>query len=811
MRCFLLALIMGMSGLAAHAADTGQATGCDRDSLSVRIRAIEGQPRFVPFVVRVVQQDATIFDSPSGGNARRVSLPLSMNVYLNDPGAAGSERVHISRSDEMATPGQQPSGLGWIARSDVLCREDPLSDQTTGLLRRALIMTEADVPGQVKARKVFAAPRDGVCVPEGCPEVTRLTSLYVYLERGEYVLVSTQVSLRHPSARVLGWIPKVHVIPWNTAIGLRPAENVNQRTTRGGKTGRFVCLFEHETDIGNSEKSDTVDGGKVWYELDIRLPLLRSDETKKIYEVVASGLARQGNLEEALAQLMRLNTLDVFFVIDGTSSMKLVFDAIVGRGKPGLVPQINTKLVSKLTQGGNIRLGFQVYRDSVRGSANGVRDAESLPLPPDCTASNAKEFETALGKVIAADRSDDLDYFENSFGGLSAAASSVLASCPQNMKLVIMIGDHGYSGAQQSARNHPALTVSAVASQLKRAEGQGTQPLLLVLQTPEVKDSTTKNVPEYDKAYDDYEKQAREIIGQLFPRYSDADRQKLFRRLGRDLGGGAVVNPVLALLDELLDPSKLASLADRVRGGQSVDGAMEQLIRQGGSDRSVAPILFLEDQIRGAVCQRIDCTKQTVEAVKRAFLPHSDDVIADIFLTQVNFESWVTILEGIRRTIETHSADSERGRIEIVKGIRASLGAALRFTPDEIGTMSFGQQAQMRGSLPNAGASPLLGYQPPDLRNRSRVRECEMRHIAQYIEQRLRILQVMKPGTSILEFTEEPQNACSSLTEPGKSIKVVTPARQARALNVPPTPERYSFRRRLGEDTYYWFPQKSLP
>lgn len=815
MRLILLALMLIVMASGTYANDAAQGTDCDRDSLAVRrIKDGLGTLRFNPRPVRVVQQDATVYASQSGNATRSVRLQLSEVVYINDPGDATSERVHISRSDEIVTTAQ-PTGLGWISRSDVFCRELPLNDSSTGLLRRAVVMTEANVPGQVQGRKVFAAPRDGICEAVGCPEVSRLMSLYVYLERGDFLLVGTQISLHHPSARLLGWIPKDHIIPWNTAIGLRPAaERINQRTGRSGVTGRFLCIYQSEADINNPEKCDRVEGGKVWYELDVRLPLLRSDDGKRIHEVVASGLARQGNVEDALGQMMRLSTLDVFFVIDGTQSMQPVFDAIVGKGEQGLglIAQINTKLRSKLVQGGNIRLGFQVYRDSTEGEANGVSNSESLALPTECDASNGKEFEDKLQNVSAGERYADLDYFENSFGGLSAAASSVLSSCPQHLKLVVLIGDHGYNGNAQAARRHPVLTAAAVANQLRVGEAkQGTQPLLLVLQTPSTKDASTKNPQEYDNAYKEYEAQAKEIVGHIFPRYSEPDRQKLFRRLGSPVNSTAVVNQVLAFLDDLLAPQKLSSLADRVRGGQSVDGAIEQLLRAEKSDSTVAPILFLREQIRGAVCQRIDCSQRTVEAIHRAYLPYSDDVVADIFLTQHNFEAWLSILDGIRRTLEVYPADSEKGRNDIIQGIRATLGGALNIKFDEIATMTFGQQAQMRGGLPSAGVSPMLGYTAPDLRNRTLVRECEMRHIAQYIEQRKKIMQAMRAGTSILDFAEEPQTACSGLTDAGKNMKILTPSRLPRALNTEPGEARYSFKRQLGKDTYYWIPLKSLP
>ena len=79
-----------------------------------------------------------------------------------------------------------------------------------------------------------------------------------------------------------------------------------------------------------------------------------------------------------------------------------IIDAIKGRpGYPGIVDQIRTRMRGKIKAGGQLRFGFRIYRDSVRGGASGVED-EGYPLPEECTG-NEDRFMSSFQGVTARD------------------------------------------------------------------------------------------------------------------------------------------------------------------------------------------------------------------------------------------------------------------------------------------------------------------------------------------------------------------------------------------------------------------------
>ena len=80
-------------------------------------------------------------------------------------------------------------------------------------------------------------------------------------------------------------------------------------------------------------------------------------------------------------------------------------------GTPGVVDQIRARIKGKVRQGGAVRIGYRIYRDSSAGGKTGVED-QGLPLSDNCGSSNEEEFINSFKSVEAKDTPQDTDYAE---------------------------------------------------------------------------------------------------------------------------------------------------------------------------------------------------------------------------------------------------------------------------------------------------------------------------------------------------------------------------------------------------------------
>src|SRR5262249_1568728 len=143
----------------------------------------------------------------------------------------------------------------------VYCAADkwrfPLTDQASGLYRRAVVKTSPAAQGQVRPKKLFHTP-DQLPDPDkrceggqsGCREVSRFKWYFIYAEENGHYLVSSDANLGSNTAKLLGWLPKEDAIAWNTALGLRPNEALATRKgqpltpDRPQEPEDYVCAYK---------------------------------------------------------------------------------------------------------------------------------------------------------------------------------------------------------------------------------------------------------------------------------------------------------------------------------------------------------------------------------------------------------------------------------------------------------------------------------------------------------------------------------------------------------------------------------------
>ena len=756
------------------------------------------------FQVFTLRMGAPAFEGATGETRKPDPVTFDQKLLVTDPGV-GTQRLRVRTLAD--------KDIGWMEREDLLCRTLPLADAKSGLLRRTVIQTETAVQGKSEARLAYHAP-DGRCEggKNACPKLSRFQWYFVYAEENGHILLSEAANLGGRDARLVGWLPESDGISWNSAVALRPVEQLETRKGPDGTGEAHVCAYPTMASVGDKKSCRPILGGKRWFKIETRLPILQ--DHGKTYEVALTSAATTGTFEEALSisGVAALANVDLFFVIDGTKSMQSAIDAIKGKpGYPGLVDQIRSRIAGKLKQGAVLRYGFRIYRDSVKGGSSGTED-DGMPLGPDCV-SNEAEFVRRFADVRAFDPNDDRDYPENVAGGLMQASRD-MASCPDHLKLVVLIGDHGYDANAQRQRGHQAYTADTVIQRFVRGRRLNTQPVVLVIQTKSDPASAT-NPDVYSRSYEEFRSQGLEFLRGVYASIQKVGAagsvkpEDYFFRLDSQQVDAAMIDRIITPVDQMLQPEIVGRLAQRLKGGESLVDAITAM--QAG-DKSSVPVLYW-NVIADALCKRLgnQCTKQVLEGVFRGYIPHSPDLTHDVLLSREQLQSWREVL-GRFKMFWSMLRSGGQSRDRLVNVLTESIGTVLKLDIDDRGK-SIGEFAQFVGGLPHGASSKLMAYSPAALRDEATVKQCEIQHLVNYASKKADVLQIALDGDKLAEFNQEtlPVAACPTLTDKGKVVPHLPGSPRPRALNAASGNTDYTFSFRRGNERYYWVPVDYLP
>jgi|GEM_PF-2653091 len=254
---------------------------------------------------------------------------------------------------------------------------------------------------------------------------------------------------------IKGWIPAERVVNWDTRIAVEPNfEGVaaEERLAKGIKTSVFnsydMCVrFQQGEPV--SDKFIAWDSDSYLERKNgewIRFPLISEDNNIYSLGVMGSLEDLKGNellTTEENADIRavtgqtstQLRTINILFVVDGTSSMQQYFQS-------SIVPAINQIAVTLIENQklNSFNFGALVYRDADEGD----RLTETIPLTP-----NYDEVMDRLKAVKAIDIAD-LSAGEALYKGVYEGFRGVL-NRDDETNVVIIIGD---AGNREDARTH---------------------------------------------------------------------------------------------------------------------------------------------------------------------------------------------------------------------------------------------------------------------------------------------------------------------------------------------------------------------
>ncbi|MCP3869523.1 MAG: VWA domain-containing protein [Gammaproteobacteria bacterium] len=729
-------------------------------------------------LVWIIQDESSVYAEETGEEVIR-TLPFGY--------AAGLETIGNGELLGRVSLANRGRRIGWVDRNKVLCRGNPLKTPE-GIERKLFIAPPPTKHGRRSVVRASRLSEEENCEPY-CLELTRFQLYYVYAidTEAERYLLSSRFKLED-SHGLTGWVRFKEGVAWNTALGLRPADDSS-----------INFLYENDQDaLTTSQRRFPVLGntdGK-WYQLQNRMPILesRTVQGRRLLRVAAPSVGVVGALGDgAIPQdtvgnlgLNELQKTDVFFVIDGTRSVAPYIDEV-----KAAVTRVVDSFVGKTGfQKAYFRFGFRIYRDDYADAqidecVGGV--CESLPLGADSCNASREAISTLRDRFlyqldrIHASSGDSDDYPEKLFAGIEAGMQD-MATCPGHKKVMFVLGDHG---------DRELEAPKTLVEDFKRFE----KPVALYfVQTPRgCKESNL----DCEEAYDTFARQGRRLIEQINPSEvlgKANDLGRYFVNLRGDLAG--------VVADEMQFWGRsdiIGGIQEAIRGGH----ALEPLLLQYMEENVDFPVLYWE-QIRRHACGKLGTQcQQTVDHRVIQAVARADDEWADeVRITHDELEKWLVLL----RVFETDL--NATGRSVLRRNFIATLGKNLQ---DMIGKPKIDESREKlgvyiktrRGGIPVVESSPLMQY---TLRDLLEVDGCELRRLDQWVRGSLKILR----GVATLP-TQRIEMHLDSAPEPDCDARHSVPRLRPGKKRPLGPDDSFSYAQEVDGRYIYWLPREFMP
>ena len=705
------------------------------------------------------------------------------------------------------------SGLGWVADRDLLCREKPLRGKT-GLERKLYIRTETQTrEGTPQTIKAYPSPTGKACGKK-CRELSRFNGYFIFAmdETSGRHLLGDNYSLEEGTSLV-GWVDAKDGFIWETAYGLRPREDLvfPEDHPQAGQE-RAICVYPTIEDAEAERNCWPVLGGDRWYKYPDRIPVLGRDgdylrvilpmagtggEQRSGGQLAFSPEVLGGTSNGGIGSLESLKHVDVFFLIDGTSSMEPYIAAIRGRsGKPGVVQQIVEAFKGdEAFRETKLRFGFRVYRDIFAGN-DGI--GEGVTLSGECDESNLEEFQREIVEVRASTQDavkGDVDYEENLFGGIEQAVDDML-SCPNHTKVLFVIGDHGYSPEARRAKGLQVISDTDLVENMAGNATQGQKTIAsFFIQTPNNQNNTT-NPAGYRNAYLRFQRQARAIMGGVL----GAKREHEVGRFQLTSDDRGLTTKIMDGLKLFADSRVANEIIADLRGGTPLVDVITRL--QGSEEFRNLPGLFW-DIVKQGSCTALgdQCTGRIYDTIVEGYIVDDDDSVIDVWLKSDDLTRWVNLLDLMRDVREYAPKQQRIAFVEsLVQTLQSVIGKPLYQDTEE----RLRDYLQRKGGLPIRDNSPLLNYSLDALMDPKRVPNCEILRLTTWLHNAKQMLAVVNKGDRKPVFSSEPYpGKCPG----GANIPFIDGDVDQKKLGDDTMNYSHPFQKAL----IYWVPREFLP
>ena len=832
-------------------------------------------------VTRTIRHNAFLFSNATGSQ-RNGTLAFNQQAEILE------ENLKRVKVRSLRFKGKDQA-IGWVWKSDLLCRNQPIKSDA-GLEMKFFIKTSTiarSSDNKEPTVQVYQDPELKECVGGRghCRErASRFHMYFVFDQTNHSLLVSDRFRLEEDDI-LLGWVARKDGFIWNNAFSLRPHESLRSPDNDGPGT---ICTYERLEDALSQSGAacQPVEGGNSWFQSPLRIPVLdlvnargkhvspenvargsgsRARHKRRFYKValarpglvarridadtvaIAPGLAK--DILPQVKSLKAKKQVDIFFVLDATASMEPVIDAVRGtKNQRGVIQEIIHSL--KNTQGfreTQFRFGFRIYRDVyaerriIASLGDGV--GEGLPLSDACSLDGKQQqqafqtFQRAIAKVqVTSDDADD--YEENSFGGLKQALQKDMASCPDHLKLLFVIGDSGYSKTvsitsrrgrtRKRQKYRQPINVDSLVRQLRGSDKPGNKVNNIIpffIRTPS-RAQRVKRPDIYNRAYNLFASQANYLLSNSLPANSGTNEHFL------QMGEEKLVSRLMQTIEKLGSSELINEIILDVRGGAALNAIIERLRRE----RVDIPGLYWHILKQGA-CGELgkQCEQRVYDTTKIAYVEADSKVVEELWISSGELSSWIRILRGFEGYFDLPEAQLRRA---LISAMVLGLQQEIRRPPIDVAGETPAQYAQRRGGLPVRRHSPLLSYnvnslaaervernkdgrlialnrdKTPMLDSKGRsipaVPACELRRLAFWAIKSKELLEIIERDyfKPLFKSSTYKPRSCPDATPNGRSLMQIKGAVQRTPLG----PDKsYHYAHTLGGRRGYWIPQDLLP
>lgn len=756
--------------------------------------------------LRVINQGAKVYSNPEGGKFKDT---MNFGVTL--------EAMKISNSLSkgrvlVKLPGEEIKTLGWMDRTDLLCRDLPLKDGN--LERKMFIKTRAT--DSIKGSEVPAFDSSS---GNGIKAFLSRFELYFIIAEdliSKRYLLTPDYSLK-PEGPLTGWVDKENGIPWNSTLALRPSDDTKQTWIYKTKDAALSDNGKKGADawptVGNIDSR--------WYTFKHHIPILKKEkyngldyyfiaaptvavEAKRSYGIASSFGVGTNPFKKmpVIGKLQNFKNVDIFFLVDGTKSMLPNIKKV-----RAVVENIRNQLIKQQGWGQTkFRWGFRVFRDSYvydecesNKSSNcpcteaGV--CEGIPFTiKNCGTKKSgrnewENFRNEFWKISMTDKLYGDDYWESFYDGLRQTIID-MQGCPDHTKLLFVIGDCG----NKQSGNVPQDIVRGMKDYYQRL-------LPIFIQAKDRKLGTN-----YQQAYKDYKKQSLEILRRILPddlayekffiSLDDVDDQSLFRKLEHNIAG-------------ISKSSEINELIAALEGGTPLLSYINNKKTEGD-----LPILYwkwvesLGDELGDQK------TKRIYHKVVYGYIPVSDEWVEEFWLNKEDLMKWIRILRNYKSLSHTKTS---RLREKFTDMMVEDIGQLLGKPPwEETGETVSEYIEKRKLPLPIHTDSPLLQYTYKEMREE--IPRCELWRLFKWCDSIYKVLlNVHANPTMKVDFklVKDTSANCGGISRKGEKIPLLVMDKRPQflagndILNL--GSNSYSYEHEFHNITIYWIPKDFLP
>ncbi|MCK5665129.1 MAG: hypothetical protein KAI17_16680, partial [Thiotrichaceae bacterium] len=336
---------------------------------------------------------------------------------------------------------QKDKLVGWVARSDLIESNTPLTADNTGIQRKVLLK-EGDVTGNEQANKITIYYNPDLETGK-TEKLSIRTVFYVYKSFPSNVGIAAAQSLLISPVRYLspnknneeliaGWVERKKVTFWDT----RSAIEVKQKQ-------------KYSLDLGDGQILPLSLDRPLQHD-ELRYPLLKTEEDS--YELgVFSALSLADLATKKSISKIKVG-IEVMFVIDATRSMQAAMDAVLKATQ-----QISRRLKNQSKDNGLLapRFGVVFYRDkaTTTPSKRYAYCSEEISMSQTLTG-DINAFENALKSQKACDADStrpESMYDALTYSAQHAGWKKTQDGSPSGIRMIIHVGDAGDHGNGKSA------------------------------------------------------------------------------------------------------------------------------------------------------------------------------------------------------------------------------------------------------------------------------------------------------------------------------------------------------------------------